>query len=201
MSAARSRVWLIWAILAALIAVIVALQMRGHSAAPEVHETHDDAPRMLFPMSIEAEVWALEIFEKGVLHRFERDAKGLWFYHAHGAPKANDATHAHQTDPKQAEFIANALDGLGRTRREREFEKSNSAEYGLNAPEMFVLLYAKDTAQLLDKITVGSMAPDGLSRYVSSNNYPKVVSIANYQVENLQNLLESVGAKTQPTKN
>ncbi len=201
MSAARSRVWLIWAILALLVGVIVTLQLRGHSAAPEVHETHDDSPRMLFPMSMESEVWVLEIFEKGTLHRFERDAKALWFYHAHGAPKANDATHAHQTDPKLAATIATALEGLGRTHREREFEKSNSAEYGLNEPEMFVLLYAKDTAQLLDKITVGSMAPDGLGRYVSSNNYPKVVSIANYQIENLQNLLKSVGAVAQPAKN
>ncbi len=201
MSAARSRVWLIWAVLAVLIGAIVVLQMRGHSAAPEAQDSHDDAPRMLFPMSMETEVWALEIFEKGALHRFERDGQGLWFYHAHGAPKANDPTHAHQTDTTLAETIAKALEGLGRTRREREFEKADAAEYGMNEPEMFVLLYAKDTAQLLDKITVGSMAPDGLSRYVSGNNYPKVVSIANYQIENLQNLLKSVGAPAPPIKN
>jgi hypothetical protein len=200
MRAARSRLWFIWAILALLIGFIVFLQVRGHNPAPEKHDDHqDDAPRMLFPMSMD-EVWALEIFDKGVLHRFERDAQGQWFFHAHGAPKPDDPTHAHQTDLKLAQTIAAALEGLGRTRREREFEKSDGAKYGMNEPEMFVLLYAKDTAQLLDKITVGSMAPDGLSRYVSSNNYPKVVSIANYQIENLQNLLKSVGATAPPAK-
>ena len=59
---------------------------------------------------------------------------------------------------------------------------------------MFVLIYAKDTAQLLDKFTVGTLAPDGVSRYVASNNYPKIVTIANYQIENLMNLLKAVGA-------
>ena len=37
-------------------------------------------------------------------------------------------------------------------------------------------------------------APDGLSRYIASNNYPKIVTIANYQIDNLLNLLKAVGA-------
>jgi hypothetical protein len=195
MRAARSRLWFIWAILALLIGFIVVLQMRGHNPAPVKHDDHADDPRMLFPMSMQ-EVWALEIFDKGVLHRFERDAQGQWFFHAHGAPKADDPTHAHQTDLKLAQTIATSIEGLGRARREREFDKANEGDYGINQPEMFVLLYAKDTAQLLEKVTVGSMAPDGLSRYVSTNNYPKIISIANYQIENLQNLLKSVGVTT-----
>ncbi len=187
----RPRVIVVWILLVALAATIVFVQYKERSfartAPPEVNA------RMLLPMSI-SELGALEIFYAGTLHRFERDTTSAWFYHAHGATKPNDASHAHQTNSEQAETITLALRGLSRTHMEREFPRGNAAAYGLNAPEMFVLIYAKDTAQLLDKFTVGTLAPDGVSRYVASNNYPKIVTIANYQIENLMNLLKAVGA-------
>lgn len=200
-SGLRPRVVVTWLLLIGLIGAIAWIKYQDRAAAPVV----DDAAqaknaRMLLPMSIN-EVGALEIFYAGTLHRFERDKAGFWFYHAHGAAKAADATHAHQTDSAQATLIGTAFSGLSRTHMEREFPLGNEAEYGLNAPEMFVLLYGLDTAQLLEKITVGTLAPDGLSRYVSSNLYAKVVSIANYQIENLQNLLKSVGAIPVKAKN
>jgi Domain of unknown function (DUF4340) len=191
-SGIRPRVIVIWLLLLALIGAIGFIQYRDRAA-----QTSDEpAPvnsRMLLPMSMD-ELGALEIFYAGALHRFERDQSGTWFYHAHGAAKSNDPAHAHQTDAAQAQTIAAAFKGLSRTHMEREFPRGNEAEYGLTAPEMFVLLYGKNTAQLLDKFTVGSLAPDNLSRYVLSNNYPKVVTIANYQIENLLNLLKAVGA-------
>ena len=187
----RPRVVVIWLLLLALLGAILFIQYKDRTTS-----SNDDAPvnpRMLLPMAID-ELGALEIFYAGTLHRFERDAAGVWFYHAHGAANPNDAVHTHQTDSTQAETIKTALRGLSRTHMEREFPRGNDAEYGLTAPEMFVLLYAKNTAHLLDKFTVGTLAPDGLSRYVLSNNYPKVVTIANYQIENLLNLLKAVGA-------
>jgi Domain of unknown function (DUF4340) len=191
MRGVRARVVVVWLLLLALIAAIVFVQFKDRAATV----SGDAAPaptRMLLPMSMD-DVGALEIFHAGTLHRFERDASGAWFHHTHGAAKPDDPAHAHQIDATQANTIARAFGGLSRTQREREFPAGNDAEYGLTAPEMFVLLYGKNTAQLVDKLTVGSLAPDGLSRYVLSNNYPKVVSIANYQIENLQNLLKAVG--------
>ena len=187
----RPRVVVIWLLLLALVGAILFIQYKDRTTS-----SNDDAPvnpRMLLPMAID-ELGALEIFYAGTLHRFERDAAGVWFYHAHGAAKPNDPSHVHQTDAAQGNTIATAFAGLSRTHMEREFSRENEAEYGLTAPEMFVLLYAKNTAQLLDKFTVGALAPDGLSRYVLSNNYPKVVTIANYQIENLQSLLKAVNA-------
>lgn len=188
----RPRVLIIWLLLLALIGAIAYIQYKDRAVTTSGDNTRANE-RMLLPISID-ELGALEIFYAGTLHRFERDAAGAWFYHAHGVAKSDDAAHAHQTDPRQAEVIYKALRGLSRTHMEREFARGNDAEYGLTAPEMFVLLYGKNTAQLLDKFTIGSLAPDGLSRYVLSNNYPKVVTIANYQIDNLLNLLKAVGA-------
>ena len=188
------RVVIIWLVLLALIGAIVFIQYKDRAATADDDGGAQVNARMLLPMSIE-DLGAFEIFYTGTLHRFERDAAGVWFYHAHGAAKANDAAHAHRTDSPQAETIQTALRGLSRTHMEREFPRGNNeAEYGLTAPEMFVLLYGKNTAQLLDKFTVGTLAPDGLSRYIASNNYPKIVTIANYQIDNLLNLLKAVGA-------
>lgn len=191
-SVMRPRVVIIWVLLLALVAAIVFIQYKDRTA-PTVIEVAPAESKMLLPMSMD-DVGALEIFHVGRLHRFERDSSGNWFYHAHGAAKADDAAHGHQTDTTQSNTIATALRGFGRTQMEREFPRSNEVEYGLIAPEMFVLVYGKNTAQLLDKFTVGLIAPDGLSRYIATNTYPRVVTIANYQIENLQNLLQAVGA-------
>lgn len=188
----RPRVVVIWVLLLALIGGIVFVQYKDRTATRPDEAVLANA-RMLLPLSIN-ELGAFEIFYAGSLHRFERDQAGAWFYHAHGAAKPGDASHGHQTDTNQAEAINMALRGLSRAHMEREFPRGNDAEYGLNAPEMFVLLYGKDTAKLLDKFTIGTLAPDNLSRYVLSNNYPKVVTIANYQIDNLLNLLKIVGA-------
>jgi hypothetical protein len=188
----RPRVVIIWLLLLGLIGAIAYIKYLDRVAVPMASdETQAKSARMLLPMSIN-DVAALEIFHAGVLHRFERDKAGQWFYHVHGAAKTNDASHAHQTDSAQATLIGTAFSGFSRTHMEREFPRGNEAEYGLTTPEMFVLLYGKNTAQLLDKFTVGSLAPDGLSRYIASNNYPKVLTIANYQIENLLNLVKSI---------
>lgn len=188
----RPRVIVIWLLLLALISGILFVQYQDRTAVPEVEDSRV-TDRMLLSMPIE-DVGALEIFYAGKLHRFERDATGAWFFHAHGAAKVDDPAHAHQINAAQRTAIEAAFTGFGRTRREREFARGNQADYGLTTPEMLVLLYGKNTAQLLDKFTVGSLAPDGVSRYVDSNNYPKMISIANYQIDNLLNLLKAVGA-------
>ena len=188
----RPRVVVIWLLLLVLLGAIFFVQYKDRTAVPEVEDTRV-TDRMLLSMPMD-DVGALEIFYAGKLHRFERDAAGAWFFHAHGAAKTDDPAHAHQIIAAQREAIETALTGFSRTRREREFARGNEADYGLTTPDMLVLLYGKNTAQLLDKFTVGSLAPDGVSRYIDSNNYPKMISIANYQIENLQNLLKAVGA-------
>lgn len=104
-SGVRPRVVVIWLLLLALVGAILFVQYKERAfdskPAPVVNQ------RMLLPMSI-GDLGALEIFYGGTLHRFERDSAGAWFFHAHGAAKSNDASHAHQTDAGQAEIIRTA---------------------------------------------------------------------------------------------
>lgn len=188
----RPRVVVIWLLLLALVGAILFVQYKDRTAAPEIVDPRV-TDRMLLAMPID-DLGALEIFYAGKLHRFERDTTGAWFFHAHGVAKTDDPAHAHQTNAAQRKAIETTLTAFSHTRREREFARGNEADYGLTTPEMLVLLYGKNTAQLLDKFTVGSLAPDGVSRYIDSNNYPKMISIANYQIENLLTLLKTVGA-------
>ena len=188
----RPRVVVIWLLLLALVSAILFVQYKDRTAVVEVEDTRV-TDRLLLSMPMD-DIGALEIFYTGKLHRFERDTAGAWFFHAHGAAKTDDPAHAHQTNAAQRAAIETALTGFSRTRREREFARGNEADYGLTAPEMLVLVYGKNTAQLLAKFTVGSLAPDGVSRYIDSNNYPKMISIANYQIDNLLTLLKTVGA-------
>ncbi|HEX4985016.1 MAG TPA: hypothetical protein VFV71_02980, partial [Burkholderiales bacterium] len=82
---------------------------------------------------------------------------------------------------------------LGRTRMERELKLDPQANaYGVNMPQMIVLVYGKDNPLPLAQFAIGDLAPDGLSRYVFRVGGGSVVTIANYQVENLDNLIAAV---------
>jgi hypothetical protein len=79
----RSRVLVVWLVLAALIAGIAMLEFRNRSRLPEsVAERVPGAEgsRMLLPAAV-AELGAVELGHAGMLHRFERDTFGAWFYH------------------------------------------------------------------------------------------------------------------------
>ena len=194
MSTARRRRGLVavWVVLGVLVAAIAALEIADRRRATPGGES--DARRLL-PVPVE-ELGAIEIADRGRLHRFERDAAGAWFYH--GAHGAAEGAHTHAGDPALAARIDRALAALGRTRIERRFTLDrNGAAYGLTPPEIVVLLYRPRQAQPLAQYAVGAIAPDTLSRYVMVVGRPEVVTIPNYQIENLQSLIQVVG-DTQP---
>jgi hypothetical protein len=186
----RPRLIVTWLGLFLVLAVIVALKMADRKE--ESQRLVDD--RSLLPVSIE-QVGAIEIVHAGVLHRFERDPGGAWFYH--GVHQANQATHSHQTDPAAATRIETALAGFGRTRMERRLSFSEGGrEYGLLPPRIIILIYLPNQTQPLAQYAVGDLAPDGFSRYVQILGTSYAVTIADYQIQNLSSLLQSVGART-----
>lgn len=197
----RRRLWVIWSLFALLLAGIVLNEWRGeshqqHAAAVDEHGHAVGGPEMLLPMPIE-DVRAIEIYHNGVLHRFERDAGNAWFYH--GTHKAADATHAHSIDPLLTARIAKAFDGFGRTRRERELRlEQKGKDFGVSAPQMIILVYQRVDAAPLAQYAVGDLAPDRLSRYVLRMGADEVVTIANYQIENLLGLLSAVALPPAP---
>jgi hypothetical protein len=186
-------VWLVLAVLAGTIAVLeYSDRMRPDESAGE-HIAGAPGSRMLLPAPVE-ELSAIEVGHSGTLHRFERDASGAWFYH--GVHSGAEGAHGHQTDPVAAQRIETALAGFGRTRMERQFNLDlQPGNYGLTAPQMIILVYGKNNPQPLAQYAVGDIPPDGLSRYVLKVGGSTVVTIANYQIDNLLNLIQAVGEK------
>ena len=189
----RRRVLIVWVVLAALIAGVVALEIRNRSRIPERVAEHipgAEGSRVLLPVPV-AQLGVIEIVQAGTQHRFERDAAGAWFYH--GVHATAQAAHAHQTDPAQAEIIDKAFAALGRTRMERQLKIDvQTGAYGLTSPQMIIIVYAKDNPLPLAQFAVGDVAPDVLSRYVLPVGGNYVVTIANYQIDNLLGLIKNM---------
>jgi hypothetical protein len=177
--------------LVALGVVAGAVHYRDATASRSAGASAD--PRRLVPVSI-ADVGAVEIADDGTLHRFERDAKGTWFYHgAHGA--TTDA-HVHDADLAVASRIERAFEAFGRTRIERELPRGRDlAAYGLLAPRMLVLVYRRHDRQPILQYAFGDVAPDTVSRYVDVVGGAGIVTIPGYHVDNLKALLEAVTAR------
>ena len=176
-----------WGLAAALAVVIGTIQYLDHRRAPSGEGAADG--RALLPVPVE-QLGALEIADAGRLHRFERDPAGTWFYH--GVHAASEAAHTHVADPALSARIERAVEAFGRTRRERDFALGrDGGAYGVASPEIVVLVYGPRQTQPLAQYAVGHMAPDALSRYVMVVGQPVVVTIPNYQIENLLGLVRA----------
>jgi hypothetical protein len=186
----------VWLVLLALTGVIVALEMSDR--AERASETKiDTRSRMLLPVAVD-QLGAIELAYAGALHRFERDAAGNWFYH--GAHAGSETAHAHQIDPVVAARIAHALTGLGRAHIERRIELvARVNDYGVASPELIILAYRPNETQPVVQYAVGDLAPDKLSRYVQAVGSTTVVTIANFQIDNLLGLLQAVAAPAAQT--
>jgi hypothetical protein len=189
----QNRVIVVWLIALGLLASIFVVQygnpFRSQSQA-DADGHSAGGPRMLLPVDID-EIGALEVFHGGQLHRFERDAKDIWFYH--GAHAKAQASHQHQSDPAAAARIDKALTGFGRTRLERQFPfDKNRDNYGVSAPQMIILVYARGGTQPLAQYAVGTIAPDGLSRYIMRMASGTVATIADFHIENLVGLVNAM---------
>jgi hypothetical protein len=182
----RSGVVAVWAVLAVLAAAIVVIEYRDRRPAASGPTT--DA-RLLLPVPVDR-LGAFEIADAGRLHRFERDAGGTWFYHGvHAGP---GTAHTHRPDPALAQRIGRAIAAFGRTRVERQFAlDTDGSPYGLAAPDILVLVYRPDQPQPLAQFAVGAVAPDTASRYVMVVGRPVVVTIPNYQIDNLLALVKA----------
>jgi Domain of unknown function (DUF4340) len=64
-------------------------------------------------------------------------------------------------------------------------------QYGLANPQMVILVYRPQQLQPLLQVAVGDVAPDKLSRYVMVVGSTSVVTIANYQIDNLLTLIKA----------
>ena len=182
----------IWLLFAALAVAIVLIERENRTASSAGEGSRD--VRWLLPAEM-ADLGAIELLHKGTLHRFERDAAGAWFYH--GIHTGSEQQHGHNTDPIVAAQIEKAFTGFGRTRMERQFPlKVEADEFQVTRPDIFIMVYRPNEMQPLARYAVGIVAPDGVSRYVLPVGSTHVVTIANYQIDNLLNLVRAVGEKS-----
>jgi hypothetical protein len=192
----RRKLVTVWLVLTALVVSIILIE-RHDRRVTEIPKTSREE-RLLIPVAIE-ELGAVEIAHSGTLHRFERDATGAWFYH--GVHSATQAEHAHTSDPATAARIEKAFAGLGRARMERQFPLNLQAdEFGVTRPEMFIMVYLPKQLQPLSRYAVGTLAPDKVSRYVLPVGSSWVVTIADFQIDNLLSLIQAVSGSEAPKK-
>ena len=210
----RRRSLIIWGVLVLLVVIAVVLDSNNRSrrAVPDDGHGHSTSgPSMLMPAPMER-IDAIEIAVAGNLHRFSRDENKAWFYHGvHAGPEEE---HEHIPDPVMSEKIAKFLAGLGRARIERRFELTDDDRFGVTRPEMIIMVYVVDLVKPRVQYSVGDMAPDELSRYIHivassgvvsipgyNNPYAslsggnEVVTIGDYQIQNLLNLIDTVTAE------
>ena len=211
-------VWLVFVVLVGAVIVIERYELmppevdeHGHGghAGHDEHDDHDehgeddedddhaeDGIRMLMPAPL-AELTALEVGFDGALHRFERDMDGVWFYHTHEPGAEPAENHEHKADAAFTQQIDLALAAFGRTRIERDFELARDAEtYGIASPDMIILVYGSESDEPLAQYTIGDLAPDTFSRYVQAAGHDEVVTIPNYQITNLRDLIASVAGQS-----
>ena len=200
----RGRLVVVWLVFVVLVGAVIVIE-RADLMAPEEdehghggHEEHEeDEVRMLMPAPL-AQLTAVEIGYDGALHRFERDVDGVWFYHTHETDTEPAENHEHQADAAFTQRIDLALAAFGRTRIERDFELGRDAEtYGIASPDMIILVYGSESEEPLAQYTIGDVAPDTFSRYVQAAGHDEVVTIPNYQITNLRDLIDSVTSQSE----
>jgi hypothetical protein len=189
MSRSRNKLLLIWIVVAGLAAAIYVGE-RKRSASINAPIVKDE--KRLLPALIE-DVSGIEIIANGAMHRFERDKQGVWFYH--GAHDQAQADHGHKTDPALAAIIDKAFTTLGRARWERALPLAGSEEFGVARPDYFVAIYLPNAVEPIARYAIGTTTPDKYGRYVMRVGADHVVTVAEYQISNLQTLIDTVSAK------
>ena len=181
----RGKLIAIWLVMAALgVAIYFGETRRSERiSAPVVQDE-----RKLLPLPIES-ISAIELMNKGTMHRFERDKAGVWFYH--GVHDASKGEHDHQADPKAVDLIDKTLTAFGRTRRERSFPLNAAAdEFGVTRPDLFIMAYQTGSVEPLARFAIGIVTVDNFGRYVLPVGSAEVVTIANFHIRNLLDLID-----------
>jgi len=195
MSQRRSKLIIIWITVLALAALIF---VKERQLAKSEEEPDSNRPKWLIPIALE-EIGAIEVMRKGQLHRFERDDKGIWFYHGQ-QDVANAAEHAHRADPLAANTIAQAVAMFSRTRKEQPIPlQPGKDEYGVRRPDILIMVYNPKKSEPVARFSVGIVSPNGYSRYVLAVGANEAVTIPEYQITNLMAMIDAVSKNPLPT--
>lgn len=189
---ARKRLAAIWIVFGLLLGTIFWVERSGWGRRADDghgHANEDPSTRLLVRLPLD-QIGAIELLDRGVVHRFERDPGGAWFYH--GAHDRDVRVHEHQPDPVLSARIEQAFVAFSRTRLERKLPgRQDVQKFGLAAPSILIFVYRGGESIPMLQVAVGDVAPDTVSRYVVPMGTPWVMTIANYQIENLLELVKT----------
>jgi hypothetical protein len=183
--------------LALLLGAVAAIAVNLNRTAVPVADPDGDvaeAPRFLVPVPVDR-LAAVELVRRGQIYRFERDDAGYWFLHAH-QHAAVQAKHGHEADPTETSRIAQGLEMFGRTRVERVVGRADidDRRFGTATPTVIVNLFERDAVRPVRRLLAGDLAPDGFARYLKITEEAEIVTIPDYQIQTLLDLLEPSGA-------
>lgn len=174
------------------VAFDIARRFRDQAGASAASRGKD----LLLPVSM-AQVWAIEIVFAGRLTRFERDPDGNWFRHL-GQHSHASGNVTHVADAEQARLIDTALRAFDATAIETRIGPADPAQlarYGLNLPSLILLVYSRDSSTPLARLEFGGPA-DPLDRYARLAPEGAVVTVAEFEMRRLTELLRAVGARS-----
>jgi hypothetical protein len=182
--------------LALLLGAVAAIAGNLNRTAVPVADPDGDvaeAPRFLVPVPVDR-LAAVELVRRGQIYRFERDDAGYWFLHAH-QHAAVQAKHGHEADPPETSRIAQGLEMFGRTRVERVVGRADidDRRFGTATPTVIVNLFERDAVRPIRRLVAGDLAPDGFARYLKITEEAEIVTIPDYQIQTLLDLLEPSG--------
>jgi hypothetical protein len=149
---------------------------------------------LLLPVSM-TQVWAVEIVFAGRLTRFERDPAGNWFRHV-GQHSHTAGTISHIADPEQARIIDAAFGAFDTANVERYNGVAGPADlarFGLDRPMLITLWYSRDSSMPLARLEFGAVA-GGFDRYARLAATGQVVTVAEFEITRLTEMLRAVGA-------
>ena len=122
------------------------------------------------------------------------DSHGDSHGHSHASEEAHssgDAHHDHADD--LSEKLEQTFLALSRARIERQLESNlNLGQYGVMKPPMVINVYGADVLRPEVRLAVGDVAPDTYSRYIMAIGSFAIVTIPDYQIENLVSMLKSL---------
>ena len=184
----------VWLILITLVTLITVINLETAGDVSHAgHGGHDNVfeSGALLPVKL-SDIYAVELVYQGDLFLIEKDEAGHWFYHAHGATNGVLESHEHRATPNENETISISLIGLENARVERRLKTKEKDAYGVTKPTLISLLYGQDKIRPLSQFAFGDLATDHLSRYIHLIGSDQVATIADYQYENLINLVEKI---------
>ncbi|MEZ5652758.1 MAG: DUF4340 domain-containing protein [Burkholderiaceae bacterium] len=175
--------------MAIVAAVAIVWQTRSqHTTANDHGDDHEAALPFLWTSGTD-DLAAVELLHGGGRLRFERDDTGAWLLHRDHGPSAGE--HAHKARAGDADDPGPTLNTFSRTRTERRLpaDAGSRQRFGLEAPELIVLLFDRTNAHRLT-VEVGDLGADGLARYIHVPQQQTVYTIPDYQIRGLRDLID-----------